>query len=72
MEPFVERMIKESKELSEKIEKLRVFLFESEESKKLSAFEHSLLLRQYNAMDDYRYVLNIRISIHTGQSFEHC
>ena len=67
MEPFVERMVKESEELSAKMEKLKVFLFESEKVRGLSAFEHSLLLRQYNAMDEYRYVLNLRIGLHHKQ-----
>lgn len=64
MEAFVERMIEGKCQLDEKIDKLNDFLF-SDKAKVLSAFEHSLLLRQYNAMDEYRYVLGIRIKMHT-------
>lgn len=60
MQPHQERVVKEAKELRDKLVKLRNF-FNTETFKLLSDFEKSLLHRQHAAMYEYLQVLEQRI-----------
>lgn len=58
MEPFVHRMITESKDLEEKIEKLKMFL---NSVNNITNFEVQMLESQLDAMQLYQFVLDCRI-----------
>ena len=57
-----ERLIAEEKELSDRIEKLTVFV-ESENYKKLNDENQYLLRKQLNSMKEYESILQRRIQI---------
>lgn len=63
MQPHEERVIQERKELSDRMQKLAVFLDEVIEFKNLSKKEQNLLQRQYEIMNDYLSILNERIAL---------
>lgn len=62
MEDFVKRLITEESELSEKIEKLGLFL-DTEKFKELDIEMQNLMIEQYNYMHQYDQVLVKRIAL---------
>jgi thymidylate synthase ThyX len=56
------RLSEEYVELSQRIKKLKRFL-ESEEFEKLDKFNQKLLVKQVNAMRDYKNILTTRIDL---------
>lgn len=65
MQPFVERMIEEYKELSERLKKLIAFT-KTEKFTELAEEQHKLLDEQREAMSHYKKVLGKRIEINGG------
>ena len=61
MEPHVERMLNEQKELSEKVEKLRLFIEENPIFGNLPQEEQHDMRMQLNAMEKYSTILQSRI-----------
>lgn len=64
MEKYQERVIKEQKELAEKINKLEDFLSDYEKRLIPSKVEYSLLCNQLEAMYKYNSILLERITLH--------
>ena len=65
MQPFVERMIEEYKELSERLKKLIVFT-KTDKFTALDEEQRNLLEEQREAMSHYKKVLGQRIEINGG------
>lgn len=63
IEQHQERVIKEHNELDEKIEKLHVFIEDSDVFKNLSTIDQRLLINQRCMMIIYRDILRQRISL---------
>lgn len=63
MEAFKERMIVEYVELDERTNKLDKFIYQNPKFKKLPAAQRALMCAQMNAMDDYRQILEERMSL---------
>lgn len=61
MPDFVKRMIKEQKELSERIEKLQTFLMHK--GNELPPLKKSLMYAQLYSMSSYEEILNQRIEL---------
>lgn len=61
MPDFVKRMIKEQKELSERIEKLQTFLMNK--GNELPPLKKSLMYAQLYSMNSYEEILNQRIEL---------
>lgn len=65
MQPFVERMMEEYKELSERLKKLVAFT-KTEKFAELAEEQRKLLEEQREAMSHYKKVLGQRIEINGG------
>lgn len=65
MQPFVQRMIEEYKELSERLKKLVAFT-KTEKFDELAEEQRKLLEEQREAMSHYKKVLGQRIEINGG------
>ena len=61
MEPHIERMLNEQKELKEKVAKLRTFIEENPIFGKLPEEEQHDMRMQLNAMEKYSSILQSRI-----------
>lgn len=58
---FLERLIEEQSQLQEKIEKLKTALASEGFVEKVGVYQFKLLSLQYNAMETYKEVLDLRI-----------
>lgn len=65
MQPFIERMIEEYKELSERLKKLIAFT-KTDKFAELAKEQRDLLEEQRKAMSHYKKVLGQRIEINGG------
>lgn len=68
MQDFVKRMIKEQKDLAEKIEKLQTFLINH--GNELPPLKKSLMYAQLYSMDCYEEILNQRIELEKKEEKE--
>ena len=66
MKGYVERMIEESRQLDERIEKLGLFINSNTKFQALDEKNKQLLREQYKAMTAYANILNERIKINGG------
>jgi len=69
MEPYQERVMKEKKELGEKLFRLDDFI-RSEAFDHISRSEQYLLILQYHAMAAYSRILNQRVMLLLGRSIK--
>lgn len=65
MQPFVERMVEEYKELSERLKKLVAFI-KTDKFSELKKEQRDLLEEQRDAMSQYKRILGKRIETNGG------
>ncbi|MCG3884102.1 hypothetical protein I3271_05330 [Photobacterium leiognathi] len=65
---YIDRLNAEYEELVERVEKLAVFIDESEQFDTLSKREQQLLSQQLGFMESYRSVLDLRLHIANNPS----
>lgn len=66
MQPHVQRMIDEQKELSDKVGKLEAYILSNPHFKTLDNHRQRLMRQQYDAMNLYRQILAERIELDIG------